>query len=99
MVRLQDARPAEAPANRLRGVVDDVRTGWRGRFTSIADLVELLTHVPDDASDLAPARAQSRGRWADPEAADVGAPRGEPTSAAATDAEVDQPLPDTRRPL
>lgn len=42
VVRVHEPEPGAKDTGRLRGVVDDVRTGRQATFTSAAELVRLL---------------------------------------------------------
>jgi hypothetical protein len=51
VVRVHEPEPGGQDADRLRGVVDEVRTGRRATFTSAAQLVGLLAGIAPDADE------------------------------------------------
>ena len=60
IVRVHEPSGEGGDAGRLRGVVDEVRTGRQATFTSAAQLVRLLVGIPCHADEPSSAHDATR---------------------------------------
>lgn len=66
IVRVHEPIAVGEDVDRLRGVVDEVRTGRQATFTSAAQLVRLLADVPREIDEPSSTRDEDAVGWQRP---------------------------------